>query len=214
MAAQATGVFDPNEYYRFTNLALGGEYSLDVDGSKAYPDGKMGMAPSGLYSGQIYQILENSEDPGHYWFASSWLGAKEKMDAVINDRGDYAPFLRNFTTDYNQTWGLTQHNDTANNRTTWTIMPDWFGGIGSSLVMSVYNDTKQPYLAVPGPNPDLGNGDVNQAWFITKEGVTIDDPTFSATNLPALATAVRFSRSAPTGSLTDISSSILGSNST
>ncbi|KKY29605.1 putative carbohydrate-binding module family 13 protein [Diaporthe ampelina] len=200
MAAQATGVFDPNEYYRFTNLALGGEFSLDVDASKDYPDGKLGMAPSGLYTGQIYQILENADDPGHYWFASSWLGAKKKMDAVINSKGDYAPFLRNITTDYNQTWGLTPHNDVANNRTTWTIMPDWFGGVGTSLAMSVYNDTKQPFLATPGPNPDLGNGDVNQAWFITKEGLTIDDPTFSSTNLPALATAVRSLQSKPTGS--------------
>lgn len=214
MAAQATGVFDPNEYYRLTNLALGGEFSLDVDASKEVPDGKLGMAPSGLYTGQIYQILENADDPGHYWFASSWLGAKKKMDAVINDRGDYAPFLRNFTTDYNQTWGLTQHNDTANNRTTWTIMPDWFGGVGSSLALSVYNDTKQPYLATPGPNPDLGHGDVNQAWFISKEGLTIDDPTFSATNLPALATAVRFSHHAPIGSSTDMKSWILDSNNT
>lgn len=197
MAAQATGVFDPNEYYRLTNLALGGEFSLDVDASKEIPDGKMGMAPSGLYTGQIYQILENPDDPGHYWFASSWLGAKKKMDAVINDKGDYAPFLRNFTTDYNQTWGLTNHTDVTLNRTTWTIMPDWFGGVGSSLVMSVYNDTKQPYLAVPGPNPDLGKGDVNQAWFITREELTIDDPTFSVTNLPALATAVRISHPVP-----------------
>ncbi|KAI3394351.1 hypothetical protein diail_2861 [Diaporthe ilicicola] len=190
MAAQATGAFDPNEYYRLTNLALGGEFSLDVDGTKDYPDGKMVMAASGLYTGQIYQILENTDAPGHYFFASSWLGAKEKMDAVINDRGDYAPFLRNFTTDYNQTWGLTPHVDVTKNRTTWTIMPSWFAGGGAmSKVMSVYNDTKQPYLATPGPNPDLGHGDVNQAWFITKEGMTIDDPTYSRTALASLATA-------------------------
>jgi hypothetical protein len=192
MAAQATGAFDPNEFYRLTNLALGGEFSLDVAvNAQDKPDGRLGMAPSGLYTGQIWQILENPEKPGHYWFACSYEGAKMKMDAVINDRGDYAPFLKNYTTAYNQTWGLTNHTDTAKNRTTWTIMPDWFGGVGNSMAMSVYNDTKQPYLTEPGPNPDLGGGNVNQAWFITKEGVTIDDPTFSLTNMPALVTAVR-----------------------
>lgn len=190
MATSATDNFDPNQYYRITNLALGGEFSLDVDNPQTTaPNGSLGLSVSGPYSGQIWQILE-SNDTGHFFLSSSFLGPKLKMDAVINERGDYAPQLRNFTTDYEQTWGLISHVD-ASNKTTWTIMPDFIaGGTNLGLAWSVYNDTRRPFLAPPIPESQIDYGGRNQRWFVSLEGVTIDDPSYSSTHLPALATEV------------------------
>lgn len=186
----ATDKFDPNQYYRFTNLAVGGEFSLDVDNPpNSPPNGSLGLAPSGPYSGQVWQILE-SNNTGHFFLSTSFLGAKLKMDAIINGRGDYAPQLRNYTTDYEQTWGFFAHVD-ASNKTTWTIMPDFIaGGPNIGLVWSVYNDTRRPFLAPAIPDSQIKFGGQNQRWFVSSQGLTIDDPTYSSTHLPALATEV------------------------
>lgn len=188
MASETKGLFDPNQYYRLTNLAVGGGLSLDVDNPETtMPNGSLGLQPTGQFQGQIWQILE-STSPGHYFFSTAFLGAKMKLDAVINGRGDWAPQLRNFTMEYNQTWSLTRHID-AGNRTTWTVMPDFL--VNAPKAFGLYNDnTRKPYLAPLVTGDQIQAGAESQRWLVSEEGVTIDDPTFSATHLPALATEV------------------------
>lgn len=190
MAVQATGSFDPNQFYRFTNVALGGAFSLDVlNPPVGAPDGSLVMSPSGPYSGQVYQILE--DDPGHYFISCAFLGAKYKLDAYPNADGNYAPHLRGLTLDYAQTWLLTPHVDDKN-RTSWTLVPDFVtGGSQSMSIVNLDGSEATPVLVPSLSGSELQNGTgLGQLWFLTAEGVTIDDPTFSATHLPTLATEV------------------------
>lgn len=184
-------MFDANQYYRLINLEVGGELSLDVDNPETtMPNGSLSLQPTGKFQGQIWQILE-STSPGHYFMSTAFLGAKMKLDAIINERGDWAPQLRNFTEKYNQTWSFTRHTD-AGNRTTWTVVPDFL--VTAPKAFSIYNDSSmKPYLAplVAGDQVRI-NGAEYQRWLVSEEGKTIDDPTFSATHLPALATEVRY----------------------
>lgn len=188
----STGSFDPNQYYRITNLALGAELSLDVISPQTTePNGTVGLRTSGPFSGQIWQFLEASDANGHYYISSSFLGAKMKLDILPNSRGDYAPHLRNYTASYEQTWELTPHVDAlAGNRTTWTMQPDFLAVGTTGGLFSLYNDSSEPYLALPVPDGQTDNSKKLQRWSVAPEGATIDDPTFSATNLPALATQV------------------------
>lgn len=190
-AVQATGSFDPNEYYRITNVALGGAFSLDVVNPPiGSPDGSLVMNPSGPYSGQLFQILEQADAPGHFLLSGAFLGAKYKLDAIPNSNGDFAPHLRSFTLDYTQTWLLTPHVN-EENRTSWTLMPD-FISLGSNQSISIVDldsDGPAPVLAPMVPDADLNNRTgMGQQWFLTAEGMNIDDPSFSSTHLPVLAT--------------------------
>lgn len=199
MALSSTDSFDPNQYYRLTNLGLGGEFSLDVDNPQTTPpNGSTSLALSEQVSGQIWQILELNDTAEDFLISSAFLGAKLKLDALINSRGDYAPQLRNYTTEYNQTWKFVPHIESSTNRTTWSIIPDFLAtSADGALALSVYNDsTRKPYLAPIIPDSQIGEEGQYQRWFISEEGVTIDDPTFSSTHLPALATEVsyRFSK--------------------
>lgn len=202
MAQSTTDVFDPNQYYRLTNVALGGEFSLDVDNPQTTPpNGSLSMTADRQVSGQIWQILELNKT-GRYFLSSSFLGAKLKLDALINDRGDFAPYLRNYTTEYEQTWELVPLVDTAHNRTTWRIVPEFLAtGSSDGLAFSVYNDTSmKPYLAPIVPENKIDREAQIQQWLVSEEGVTIDDPTFSSTHLPALATEVCHSQHQPQSS--------------
>lgn len=193
METNSTNSFDPNQYYRLINLAVGPEVSLDVASPQSTaPNGTLVLKSSGQYSGQIWQFLEASDDRGHFYISSSFLGAKLKLDVLLNDRGDYAPHLRNYTTEYNQTWQLTPHVDElGGNRTTWTLQPDFIATGSAGGLFSVYNDTLDPYLARVAPPGQSRSLEKFQRWSVVQEGVSIDDPTFSATHLPALATEVR-----------------------
>lgn len=194
MEANSTNSFDPNQYYRIINLALGPEVSLDVAAPQSTaPNGSLVIKSSGPYSGQIWQFLESDEARGHFYISSSFLGAKLKLDVLLNSRGDYEPHLRNFTTDYNQTWSLTPHVDAlGGNKTTWTLQPDFIatGVVGGRF--SLYNDTLEPYLSRISPTTDQNSSTEKLTrWsLVVEEGATIDDPTYSATHLPALATEV------------------------
>lgn len=194
MAPSSTASFDPNQYYRLTNLALGGEFSLDVDNPQTTPpNGSTSLSISEPASGQIWQILGLNGTQPRCLISSSFLGAKLKLDAIINQRGDYAPHLRNYTTEYEQTWTLIPNTDSASNRTTWTIAPDFLApGANRGLALSVYNDsTRKPFLAPIIPDSQAEQGVRYQRWLVSEDGVTIDDPTYSSTHLPALATEVR-----------------------
>lgn len=188
METDSSAPFDPNQYYRIINLALGPEVSLDVvTPETTAPDGTLGLRTSGPFTGQIWQFLGSSDATGSFYISTSFLGAKMKLDALPNSRGDYAPHLRNYTTDYNQTWTLTPHVDAlAGNQTTWTMQPDFLAVGSVGAVFSVYNDTLEPYLAHSVPLAN--NLEKLQRWSVIPEGETIDDPTFSTTHLPALAT--------------------------
>lgn len=206
MAQSPADPFDPNQYYRLTNVALGGAFALDVDNPQTTPpNGSLSLAADRQVSGQIWQILElgGGDSAGRYLLSSSFLGAKLKLDALVNDRGDFAPHLRNYTAEYDQTWHLVPRAaDGAGglNRTTWRIIPEFLAaGSSGGLALSVYNDTSmKPYLAPIVPDSLTEGEALNQQWLLSREGVTIDDSTFSATHLPALATEVcRFSGIAP-----------------
>ncbi|KAJ4404700.1 hypothetical protein N0V82_010443 [Gnomoniopsis sp. IMI 355080] len=191
MEVNSISSFDSNQYYRLINLALGPEVSLDVAAPQTTaPNGSLVVKTSGPFSGQIWQFLEADDAPGHFYISSSFLGAKLKLDVLINDRGDYEPHLRNFTTEYNQTWGLTPHMDALSaNRTTWTLSPDFVttGPVGGSF--SLYNDTLAPYLSPIEATDQTTDSDKLQRWsVVVEDGALIDDPTYSATHLPALAT--------------------------
>lgn len=193
MEANSTNSFDPNQYYRIINLALGPEVSLDVASPQSTaPNGSLVIKSSGPYSGQIWQFLESDEERGHFYISSSFLGAKMKLDVLINSRGDYEPHLRNFTTDYNQTWSLNPHVDAlGGNKTTWTLQPDFIaaGAVGGRF--SLYNDTLQPYINRISATEQNNSTEKLTRWsLVVEEGATVDDPTFSATHLPALATEV------------------------
>lgn len=173
--------FDPNAYYRLINLALGPSQSLDVYNP---PDGSVLFASTGPFQGQIWQLLR-ADTAGSYFISSNFLGAKLKLDVLPNERGDFVPYLRNFTTDYPQTWTLSPHADAlAGNETTWTMSPDFIGSGDGQQVFGVYNDTLGPVLA------PYAADDTYQRWSLVAEGLPIDDPTFSSTHLPALATEV------------------------
>ncbi|KAJ4387718.1 hypothetical protein N0V93_008317 [Gnomoniopsis smithogilvyi] len=191
MEINSTDSFDSNQYYRLINLALGPEVSLDVASPQTTaPNGSLVVKTSGPFSGQIWQFLQSEEDRGHFYISSSFLGAKLKLDVLINDRGDYEPHLRNFTTEYNQTWTLTPHADVlSGNRTTWTLQPDFIeiGSVGGRF--SLYNDTLAPYLSRIDASDQAASIDKLERWsVVVEEGELIDDPTYSATHLPALAT--------------------------
>lgn len=173
--------FDPNKYYRFINLARGPSVSLDVVNP---PDGSLFFGPTGLYGGQVWQLLK--ADTSSFYISGQFLGPKLKLDVLPNERGDLSPFLRNYTSDYNQTWTLTPHLDElAWNQTTWTMAPDFIGGGGAQNVVSVYEDTiGTPFLA-----PYVAY-DPHQRWLVVMESIPVNDPTFSLSNLPALATEV------------------------
>ncbi|CAN8105101.1 unnamed protein product [Discula destructiva] len=166
------------------NLALGTGVSLDVVNDDR-PDGSLIILPTGPFSGQVWQFLEASDAVGHYYISSEFLGAKRKLDALPNERGDYAPHLRDFSEYYTQTWSLTPYVDAlSGNRTTWTMTPDFVTTDiqGTYSVFSAYNDTFDPYLA------PFASNDQYQRWLLLPDGTTIDDLTYSATHLPALAT--------------------------
>lgn len=194
MEVNSTDSFDPNQYYRIINLDLGPEVSLDVASPQSTaPNGSLVIKTSGPYSGQIWQFLESDEAPGHFYISSSFLGAKLKLDVLLNSRGDYEPHLRNFTTAYNQTWSLIPHVDAlGGNTTTWTLQPDFIaaGVVGGRF--SLYNDTLEPYINGVSPTSEQNSTTEKLArWsLVAEEGVLIDDPTYSATHLPALATEV------------------------
>lgn len=185
--------FNSNQYYRIINLALGPEVSLDVAFPQASaPNGSLVIRPTGPYTGQIWQFLELDDAQGHFYISSSFLGAKLKLDLLINERGDWEPHLRNYTTDYNQTWTLTPHVDAlGGNKTTWTMQPDFVtvGQVGG--LFSLYNDTLAPYLSpITAADQDSSTDKLTRWTVLVEEGTTIDDPTYSATHLPALATEV------------------------
>lgn len=193
MEVNSTSSFNPNQYYRMINVALGPEVSLDVESPQSRaPNGSLVVKPSGPFSGQIWQFLESDEERGHFFISSSFLGAKLKLDVLINGRGDYEPHLRNFTTEYNQTWTLTPHVDAlGGNRTTWTMQPDFIAIEPVGGRFSLYNDTLAPYLNRIDVTDQTTDEDKFDRWsLVVEEGILVDDPTYSATHLPALATEV------------------------
>lgn len=188
--------FDPNSYYRITNCALGGQLSLSLDvvnPPSGIPDGSTSMAASGPFSGQMWQVLESNKT-GHYYISGRFLGAKKKLDSLRNQRGDYAPFLKSYTTRYAQTWTLIPQVD-ERGRTAWKLMPDFVtGSNGKNLAITVYNDTRQPFLSplTPVTRNQARKWRWRQLWFISPTGLNISDPIFSLTHLSALPTEVGY----------------------
>lgn len=175
--------FDPNQYYRIINVALGPERSLDVTNP---PDGSLFFGPTGPYSGQLWQFLSADDAHSNFYLTSFFLGAKMKLDVVRSAQGYFLPHLRDYVGQYNQTWTLSPHVDAfGDNRTTWTIVSDLMGTgeVGPEGALSVYNDTYAlPWLA------QVDTDDTHQRWYMLQVGMPVDDPTYSATHLPALAT--------------------------
>jgi hypothetical protein len=136
-----------NIFYRITNVALGKSLSLGVantDGGT--PSGLVDITPSGLFSGQVWQFLNPSQPgKGTYYLSSSFLGPQKKLDVSMSDEAVYIPYLKNFTTEHDQTWVVTAHNEnsTGINGTKYSLAPHFLGG---SKALSVKNDTKQPFL--------------------------------------------------------------------
>lgn len=176
--------FESNKYYRLVNVGLGLSQCLDVANP---PDGSLTLGPTGAQQGQIWQLLEAASLEGYY-MSSHFLGAKMKLDVLPNERGQFSPWLREYTTNYEQTWTFSPYVDAMNNlnETSWTISPNFIGG-RAPLVFSVRDDATAPVLV---PYVD---GDAYQRWFVVTEGMPINDPTYSANHLPALATEVRCS---------------------
>jgi len=187
-----------NIFYRITNVALGTSFSLDVANSEGggTSSGLVDIAPSGLFSGQVWQFLNPSQPgKGPYYLSTSFLGPEKKLDVGVGNKAQYVPQLMNLTTAHDQTWIVTAHNDTSIgiNATTYSLAPHILGG---SKFLSVKNDTKKLSL------DDAGG--TNQHWMLTPL-MQINDAAFSTSALWAMATQTASSESSALPSSSSLS---------
>jgi hypothetical protein len=172
---------DSNTFYRITNSVLGNAFSLDVVNAGDTPTGEVDIAPSGLFSGQVWQFINPTmPNKGPYFLSSSFLGATKKLDISVAANHTYVPFIKSFNAKNDQTWIVKPHNDTLNgvNTTTYSLEPTYFNG---SKALTANSTTKQPFLDVPGGG--------FQHWVLTPV-LQINDASFSTSALWAMATQV------------------------
>ena len=135
--------FNPNIFYRITNVAIRNSVSLGVvNPSNGVPTGEIDITPSGPFSGQAWQILKTSTTTtGTFLLSAKFLGARKKLDIAFNDVVVYVPFLKNFITAYDQTWVISQFGNSPIN-STYSLAPSY---LGDSIALAVNTITKQPF---------------------------------------------------------------------
>jgi hypothetical protein len=170
--------FDPDIFYRITNVAIGKSVSLDAaNPSEGVPTGEIDINPSGPFTGQAWQVLSTTSIPaGTFLLSTKFLGARMKLDIAVNDFAVYVPFLKNLTTAQDQTWIISQLGNSSSN-STYSLSPHMLGG---SIALTVNTTTKQPFL-------DTAGG-ANQQWALTPLAA-INDASFSASALTAVTTS-------------------------
>lgn len=160
--------FDPNTFYRITNVDLGDDVSLDVQNAPGGPTGALMMATTGPFTGQFWQFLSTPTTSENTFFLScQFLGAHKKLD-FQSGNGLTVPFLKPFNATGDQAWLVS-----ALDNSTFTLTPSLLNG---TEVLTAINGTKQPLLA--GPD---GDGQT-QEWFI-KPVKSINNVAFSLSAL-------------------------------
>jgi len=177
--------FDPNVFYRITNLSLGSNFSIDVANTASEAlIGTVDITPSGPFMGQIWQLLhlDGTGNSSAYLLSSFYLGAQKKLFLTVGEGAIYIPFLTNFTNSpYDLSWIVSPSNlSTKFDNAIFSITPSFLHG---AQALSVNSVTKQPFLEATG-------GSSNQQWQFTPVQ-NINDPSFSAAALSALGTSVR-----------------------
>ncbi len=83
-------------FYSITNVVLGTSFSLDAaDPKGGSRSGLVDITPSGLSSGQTWQLLNpNQPDKGPYYLSSSIAGPHKKLDVGMSDKTTCVPYVK------------------------------------------------------------------------------------------------------------------------